>query len=79
MHRAHARLFLVCLVLVAMAIGSGCLRRKFDLCLEDPPHPDCPHDAGPDASSQADAPAPSDAGAAEDAATHSDAAATDAP
>ncbi|MBX7196258.1 MAG: hypothetical protein K1X94_29650 [Sandaracinaceae bacterium] len=50
-------------IVLVVALGSlalaGCLRPKFDLCAEDPPHPDCPHDAGPDAA--VDAPAATDA------------------
>ncbi len=40
-------------ITIALALGfaaSGCLRQNFDLCDEDPPHPDCARiDAGPDA------------------------------
>jgi hypothetical protein len=53
--------FLTFVVLAAIAAGiaPGCLRRKFDLCLEDPPHPDCPRDAGADGGTAAgDASAP---------------------
>jgi hypothetical protein len=53
-------LFLVMLA-TTVAAAPGCLRRKFDLCIEDPPHPDCPRDAGPDAT--ADAPLTPDAAA----------------
>ena len=78
------------LLVIASAITSaGCLRARFDLCADTPPHPDCPRDAGPDAAidavttdaSTTDA-ASSDAGAsdapfAEDAATIEDAASID--
>jgi hypothetical protein len=47
--RLFVRALFVALAATALLIGPGCLRRKFDLCLEDPPHPDCPRDAGPDA------------------------------
>jgi hypothetical protein len=59
MHRVATRraLFLV-LIATTVALGPGCLRRKFDLCLEDPPHPECPRDAGLDAN--ADAPSAPD-------------------
>lgn len=51
--RLFVRALFVALTASALLIGPGCLRRKFDLCLEDPPHPDCPRDAGPDASADA--------------------------
>lgn len=63
---------LLALVLVTLA-SAGCLRRRFNLCTEEPPHPDCPHDAGmaTDASSSD---APADDAAADDAAVTADAA-----
>lgn len=48
-----ARALFLALVASVLVAGPGCLRRKFDLCLEDPPHPDCPRDAGADASADA--------------------------
>ena len=61
-------------LLVLAAASAGCLRPKFDLCAEDPPHPDCPSDAGPDAAiDAARVDAPSDEDASTDAATPSDA------
>jgi hypothetical protein len=42
------RLLLLVLATCIFSVGPGCLRRRFDLCLEETPHPDCPRDAGPD-------------------------------
>lgn len=56
------------LALLAALTTAGCLRRRFNLCAEDPPHPDCPSDAGVDASSDAGGPADDAASAADDAA-----------
>jgi len=59
-----ARALLATLLLVSAALASGCLRRRFDLCAETPPHPECPsRDAGRDASE--DAPQAPDAGPAD--------------
>ncbi len=61
--RAARRALALVMLLVAIA-SMGCLRRRFNLCAEDPPHPDCPRDAGPDADLDAppvDAPLSSDA------------------
>lgn len=36
------------LILLAPWIVTGCIRLEFDLCLEDPPHPECTLDASTD-------------------------------
>ncbi|MBX3268727.1 MAG: hypothetical protein KF729_00615 [Sandaracinaceae bacterium] len=45
--------------IVAVALGAallaGCIRQSFDLCAEEPPHPDCALDAGDDAGGGEDA------------------------
>jgi hypothetical protein len=68
-------------VFVLAAAAAGCLRPRFDLCAEDPPHPDCPFDAGPDAAiDAARVDAPTDEDAPADAPTPIDAPSTaDAP
>lgn len=55
------------LAAIAVALLGGCIRFEFDHCAEEPPHPECRADAGPDASAPDDA-AIEDA-AIEDAAT----------
>ncbi|MBN8613502.1 MAG: hypothetical protein J0L92_23105 [Deltaproteobacteria bacterium] len=63
---------------VLAAASTGCLRPRFDLCAEDPPHPDCPSDAGPDAAiDAARVDAPTDEDASTDAPTPVDAPTTD--
>ncbi|GAB4199226.1 MAG: hypothetical protein OHK0013_09160 [Sandaracinaceae bacterium] len=68
-------------ILVTTSASAGCLRRRYDLCAEVPPHPECPldgavaGDAAPDAGPIADAPT-SDAPTSDAA---PDAAALDAP
>lgn len=40
-------------LILLVALASGCVRIHFDLCAEDPPHDECLDgsiDAGPDAS-----------------------------
>ncbi len=50
-----ARALLLLALLASSALASGCLRRRFDLCTETPPHPECPStDAGADAASPPD-------------------------
>lgn len=59
-------------IALSAALASGCLRRRYDLCAESPPHPECPFDVGmPDAGSAdagpVDAPSVDAPSAAEDA------------
>jgi len=37
----------ILLLLLVGALASGCLRQRFDLCAQNPPHPECLLDAGP--------------------------------
>ncbi len=65
--RASIALLLLALALALATLASGCIRHEFDLCLEDPPHPDCvdggePTDAGSDAGVDAATDAAVDAG-----------------
>lgn len=57
--------YLLSAVAIALALAaSGCLRQNFDLCAEDPPHPDCAllDAAAPDASDGATSDAALDGG-----------------
>ena len=52
----------VLFILLFGALASGCLRQRFDLCSQTPPHAECLIDAGPiDAAIDANADATSDA------------------
>jgi hypothetical protein len=67
-------------IALAATITSGCLRRRFDLCAESPPHPECPFDSAVSADAgpaDADAAAGDAPSSGEDAAL--DASAVDAP
>lgn len=37
----------VLFILLLGALASGCLRQRFDLCSQTPPHPECLIDSGP--------------------------------
>ena len=52
----------VLFMILCGALASGCLRQRFDLCSQTPPHPQCLIDAGPaDAAIDANSDATSDA------------------
>jgi hypothetical protein len=46
---------------VLAAPSAGCLRRRYDLCAEIPPHPECPFDGAVSADAALDAGVPDDA------------------
>ena len=68
------RRFLMLLVVFAALTLGGCLRLEFDLCDQDPPHPDCLDgsiDGGEDANDAATDTNPTETGAADSSASDS--------